>query len=241
MEEIEQSVGDGGANRESDVRVVQRLLLASGVQVAAPGFILDTTLPLTVSGQCDRSTIAHIEEFQRRDLNMRAGDEDYGLVTPTGATIFALNGLSGGDQPQRAPRAAPPRQRKAEGIRRVIYERRGRASESSASSGPFGAIAGVITDHLRGSGPVLASRHQTFPARYRINEVRIRRSIHRSSNLGSILTQTTTEAWFTWGEPRERISLTQERVHTGPVDGPDSITRGQIPRDQLDGVLPRGQ
>ena len=88
MEEIEQSVGDDGVNQEADVRVVQRLLLASGVQVAAPGLILDTTLPLTVSGRCGMSTIAHIE--------------DYGLVTPTGATIYALNGLSGGDQPERA-------------------------------------------------------------------------------------------------------------------------------------------
>lgn len=241
MEEIRESVGDGGANRTADVLVVQRLLLASGVQVRISGPLLDTTLPLVVDGRGGQATIAHIEEFQRRTLHMRAGDPQFGLVIPDGATIFALNGLSGGRQPAR--RQQPVRrayEHKAPGVRRLVYERREVASESGANPGPFSALAGVLTGRLRGAGRALESRHQNYPQPYRVTAVRIRETVHRSTNIGSTLTQTSTELWLTWGHPGSTITVTEERVQTG-TSGPDSSNRRTIPRAQLDQILPRGQ
>lgn len=81
MKEIGSSVGRGGKNVGSDVKIVQKLLndnigsLAPYRRVSPTGVVTDLTIAL-------------IEEFQRRILNFTKPD---GRVDPNGKTIKALN------------------------------------------------------------------------------------------------------------------------------------------------------
>lgn len=257
MEEIRESVGDGGENRQADVRVVQRLLLASGTQVRTSNpYLLDSTIPLRETGRCDHSTILHIEEFQRRNLGMRAGDPEFGLVSPGSATIFALNGQSGGTPPRRpdpeepSPRPGQPQDPKRPGIRRTVYERREINSESGADTSAIGVLGGVVQDRIRGAGPVTQRRQAWFPLAYRVNAVRIRRHGSTTAMVGGSWSREVTQTWFTWGAPPDHVEVVEERATTngslvpdGPlsVRGPVSQTRRMIPREDLDQLLPRGQ
>ncbi len=71
--ELSGSVGRGGANAESDVKTVQRLLAATG---DAPG---------PIDGKCGPRTIAAITSYQSRN-----GLQADGLISPTGPTLRAL-------------------------------------------------------------------------------------------------------------------------------------------------------
>lgn len=83
MAEITASVGQNGVNNNSDVRVVQELLRASGFPIAAP------------IGVCDAQTIAAIASFQKGFL-----DAPDGRVDPGGTTFARL-------QSHPAPAATP--------------------------------------------------------------------------------------------------------------------------------------
>jgi hypothetical protein len=92
MDTIRHSVGRGGVNQPSDVRLVQELL--------------NKNLPIpmrsvAVNGFVDAQTIALIEEFQKRVIKMSRPD---GRVDPGGQTFKALLGN------QRAPAHASRRQ-----------------------------------------------------------------------------------------------------------------------------------
>src|SRR5574341_516022 len=75
---IKASVGRGGINQAEDVRLVQQLL--NKHRPASPK-------PLSVSGAVDSETIAAIEDFQKRIVNLAAPD---GRVDPDGKTFKAL-------------------------------------------------------------------------------------------------------------------------------------------------------
>jgi uncharacterized protein (TIGR02594 family) len=82
---ITASVGRHGANRPTDVRVVQHLLNANSNSAA-------TQRPLAVDGQCGAKTIAAIETFQRRALRVLTPD---GVIAPDGATMRVLKTVAG--------------------------------------------------------------------------------------------------------------------------------------------------
>jgi hypothetical protein len=79
---ISGSVGRGGLNRQSDVKIVQ-VLLNENLPIPYR--------PLTVNGICDGNTIAVIAAFQRNVLKMLKAD---GRVDPGGRTFRALAGES---------------------------------------------------------------------------------------------------------------------------------------------------
>jgi len=72
------SVGRGGLNRSEDVRVVQELLNRH---------IRQPQQPLVVHGVVDSRTVAAIEAFQRRVVELNRPD---GLVHPGSRTFAAL-------------------------------------------------------------------------------------------------------------------------------------------------------
>jgi peptidoglycan hydrolase-like protein with peptidoglycan-binding domain len=78
MKTIVASVGYGGLNRTDDVRLVQALL---NRHMQPP------QRPLVVDGMMSPRTIAAIEAFQRRVLNMHRPD---GRIQPGDATMVAL-------------------------------------------------------------------------------------------------------------------------------------------------------
>ncbi len=82
MAEIAQSVGEGGVNRDADVRTVQSLLNAHATT-------LDIA-PLAVDGKPGAALTAAIRRCQTRLLDFDAGD---GLIDPGGRTLQALNGV----------------------------------------------------------------------------------------------------------------------------------------------------
>lgn len=79
MDKIVGSVGRGGTNRASDVKVVQKLLNAQKI----PG----ATVPLVVDGKIGSKTIARIEAFQSKIVKMARPD---GRVDPNGKTFQKL-------------------------------------------------------------------------------------------------------------------------------------------------------
>lgn len=81
MATISASVGRGGANRRSDVRVVQNLLNGH-IRSIAP------TPALVVDGLIGSKTITAITAFQRNVVRLSAPD---GRVDPGGRTLEALN------------------------------------------------------------------------------------------------------------------------------------------------------
>ena len=78
MKTIVASVGRGGLNRTEDVLLVQELL---NRHIQAP------QRPLVVDGVMSSRTIAAIEEFQRRAVNIHRPD---GRVDPGDRTMAAL-------------------------------------------------------------------------------------------------------------------------------------------------------
>lgn len=88
------SVGRGGKNKASDVRVVQRLL---NRQRHPP------KRKLTVDGKSGRKTIAAIRQFQSAVLRMRSPD---GRVDPGGRTIRRLNKGTDGSSPSSNGRSS---------------------------------------------------------------------------------------------------------------------------------------
>lgn len=80
MHTILASVGRGGLNRSDDVRVIQELL---NRHCCPP------QQPLIVDGRMTARTIAAIEAFQRRVVQMPRPD---GLVLPGDRTFAALAG-----------------------------------------------------------------------------------------------------------------------------------------------------
>jgi len=78
MQTIVASVGHGGLNRTDDVRLVQELL---NRHMQPP------QRPLVVDGIMSPRTIAAIEAFQRRVLDMRRPD---GRIQPGDPTMVAL-------------------------------------------------------------------------------------------------------------------------------------------------------
>ena len=78
MKTIVASVGHGGLNRTDDVRLVQELL---NRHMQPP------QLPLVVDGTMSPRTIAAIEAFQRRVLNIHRPD---GRIQPGDSTMVAL-------------------------------------------------------------------------------------------------------------------------------------------------------
>ena len=89
MAEIAQSVGEGGVNRDADVRTVQSLLNA---QAKALGIA-----PLAVDGKPSPALAEAIRRCQTRLMLKDKGD---GRIDPGGRTLQALNGV------QSAPDAA---------------------------------------------------------------------------------------------------------------------------------------
>lgn len=81
MVKITQSVGRGGANVKADVIVVQELLNKQRI----PG----ATSPLKPDGNAGPQTIARIELFQERIMNMKKPD---GRIDPGGKTLEKLAG-----------------------------------------------------------------------------------------------------------------------------------------------------
>ena len=81
MQTIRQSVGRGGVNQPSDVRIVQILLNANLGR-------LTPLRPLAEDGKVGPMTIGAIEEFQRRVVKMAKPD---GRVDPHGRTLRSLN------------------------------------------------------------------------------------------------------------------------------------------------------
>ena len=79
MSTIRASVGRGGVNQPEDVRIVQELLNQR---------LHLLTQPLVVDGRIDSATIAAIEAFQQRVVNLRQPD---GRVDPGGRTFTALS------------------------------------------------------------------------------------------------------------------------------------------------------
>ena len=78
MKTIVASVGHGGLNRTDDVRLVQELL---NRHMQPP------QRPLVVDGVMSTRTIAAIEAFQRRVLNIHRSD---GRIQPGDSTMVAL-------------------------------------------------------------------------------------------------------------------------------------------------------
>ena len=78
---IQGSVGKGGTNRISDIKVVQSLLNDNLEQLAP-------LRPLAEDGKVGPHTVFAIEEFQRRVVGLRSPD---GRVDPGGKTLEALN------------------------------------------------------------------------------------------------------------------------------------------------------
>jgi len=78
MKTIVASVGHGGLNRTDDVRLVQELLNRH---------MQPAQRPLVIDGIMSPRTIAAIEAFQRRVLNIRRPD---GRIQPGDATMVAL-------------------------------------------------------------------------------------------------------------------------------------------------------
>jgi hypothetical protein len=87
---ITQSVGRGGINLPQDVRTIQELI-NNHIGKLTP------LRPLTVDSRIGPNTIAAIEEFQRRVVNLARPD---GRVDPGGRTLQALN--AGGQAPVTA-------------------------------------------------------------------------------------------------------------------------------------------
>ena len=85
MKTIVASVGHGGLNRTDDVRLVQELLNRH---------MQPLQRPLVVDGIMSPRTIAAIEAFQRRVLDMRRPD---GCIQPGDPTMVAL--MQQADQP----------------------------------------------------------------------------------------------------------------------------------------------
>jgi hypothetical protein len=85
MPSITGSVGNGGVNRASDVRIIQNLLNAH--RVATPALMVD--------GKIGSKTTGAIRSFQTRVVRMSLPD---GRVDPGGRTLAALNG-----RPMAAP------------------------------------------------------------------------------------------------------------------------------------------
>ena len=78
MKTIVASVGHGGLNRTDDVRLVQALLNRH---------MQPLQRPLVVDGVMSPRTIAAIEAFQRRALNMH---HPHGCIQPGDRTMVAL-------------------------------------------------------------------------------------------------------------------------------------------------------
>jgi peptidoglycan hydrolase-like protein with peptidoglycan-binding domain len=77
MPEIKARVGEDGENNESDVRIIQELLIKNKV-FAGP-----------VTGECDDATIAAIKAFQEKFMSNPDGNVD-----PHGKTLKRLNGAT---------------------------------------------------------------------------------------------------------------------------------------------------
>lgn len=80
---ISKSVGSGGNNAKEDVMVVQKLLKAKGYDLGKYGPNKDG-----IDGDCGKTTIGHIKDFQTKN-NIAAS----GLIAPGDATMNALNGV----------------------------------------------------------------------------------------------------------------------------------------------------
>jgi hypothetical protein len=78
MKTIVASVGRGGLNRTDDVRLVQELLNR---------YLQSPQRPLVVDGVMSPRTIAAIEAFQRRVVNMHRPE---GRIDPSDCTMAAL-------------------------------------------------------------------------------------------------------------------------------------------------------
>ncbi len=89
MQRISDSVGRGGANRQSDVKIVQQLLN----QHQIPGH----PKPLKADGIIGPKTITRIEAFQKTILKMSRPD---GRVDPNGKTLRILNQTASLSKPQ---------------------------------------------------------------------------------------------------------------------------------------------
>jgi peptidoglycan hydrolase-like protein with peptidoglycan-binding domain len=79
MADIRRSVGQGGANLEADVRVIQQLLNKQD---------LTPLSALQEDGHCGATTITAIRHFQARSLGIQSPD---GRVDPGGRTLRRLN------------------------------------------------------------------------------------------------------------------------------------------------------
>lgn len=79
MPDLSGSVGQGGANRREDVRIVQGLLNREN---------LSPLVKLEVDGVCGGATIEAIRHFQTRSLGVQSPD---GRVDPGGRTLRQLN------------------------------------------------------------------------------------------------------------------------------------------------------
>lgn len=84
MDEIEDSVGAGGLNRASDVRIVQQLL---NQHMPALGLPL-----LMVDSKAGDNTIEAIREYQRRVVGLAMPD---GRIDPGGRTWQLLDAGTG--------------------------------------------------------------------------------------------------------------------------------------------------
>jgi peptidoglycan hydrolase-like protein with peptidoglycan-binding domain len=84
MDEIEDSVGAGGVNRSSDVRIVQQLL---NQHMPALGLQL-----LVVDNHAGDNTITGIREYQRRVVGLARPD---GRIDPGGRTWRSLDAGAG--------------------------------------------------------------------------------------------------------------------------------------------------
>ena len=84
MDEIEDSVGAGGMNRASDVRIVQQLLNQHMLALGLPLLAVDN-----VAG---RNTIKGIREYQRQVVGLSRPD---GRIDPGGRTWRSLDAGTG--------------------------------------------------------------------------------------------------------------------------------------------------
>ena len=84
MDEIEDSVGAGGMNRSSDVRIVQQLLNQHMLALGLPLLVVDN-----VAGDI---TIEGIREYQRQVVGLARPD---GRIEPGGRTWRLLDAGTG--------------------------------------------------------------------------------------------------------------------------------------------------
>jgi peptidoglycan hydrolase-like protein with peptidoglycan-binding domain len=84
MDEIEDSVGAGGVNRSSDVRIVQQLLNQHMLALGLPLLVVDN--------HAGDYTIKGIREYQRRVVGLARPD---GRIDPGGRTWRSLDAGAG--------------------------------------------------------------------------------------------------------------------------------------------------